>query len=104
MLPPVHNKRSLLFFALIILSFSIVKSQYENSAFERYTVKDGLTDNYITCLQQDDRGYLWIGTDAGLNQFDGNSFTNYRQGTRNLPLLSGRIIKLKKFGPGQLGI
>jgi ligand-binding sensor domain-containing protein/two-component sensor histidine kinase len=81
-----------------------MEAQFEDSTFVRYTIKDGLSDNYITALQQDDMGYLWIGTDNGLNRFDGYSFSNFYQGSANLPLPSNTIWKLKSFGDHQLGI
>ncbi|MEL6865255.1 MAG: histidine kinase [Bacteroidota bacterium] len=36
-----------------------------------FTVKDGLNSNFITDLFNDSRGLLWIGTQNGLNTFDG---------------------------------
>ncbi len=94
---------------LCLLSFltSIVQpclAQYEESDFVRYTVKDGLSDNYITCLQQDNLGYIWAGTNNGLNRFDGHSFNNFYQGSPALPLASIDIRNIKILGPQQLGI
>lgn len=92
-------------FSLLYVCFLLpVRAQYEEKDFTRYTVKEGLSDNYITGLQQDDRGYMWIGTDIGLNRFDGHTFKRFFQGTRTLPLLSGSIGKLKSMGPRQMGI
>lgn len=92
---------------LFVVGFFLLhsaKSQYEEKDFVRYTVKNGLSDNYITCLQQDVWGYVWAGTDIGLNRFDGNSFQNFYRGTAGLPLLSGTIRNLKLFETSQLGI
>jgi ligand-binding sensor domain-containing protein/two-component sensor histidine kinase len=97
-------KKIIHLFSFILLLTLPVAAQYDDSAFVRYTAKEGLSDNYITCLQQDDWGYLWIGTDVGLNRFDGNSFKNFYQGSANLPLPSSRIRNIKTFGPHQLGI
>ena len=80
------------------------KAQYEEKDFVAYTVKNGLSENYITCLAQDEWGYLWIGTDIGLNRFDGHTFKSFFQGTKTLPLLSSSIRNLKLFGARQLGI
>lgn len=93
-------------FLLLLAAFILhpVLAQYEEKNFVQYTVREGLSENYITCLQQDDRGYMWIGTDIGLNRFDGHAFKNFFQGTKTLPLLSGTITKLKSFGQQQLGI
>jgi ligand-binding sensor domain-containing protein len=78
-------------------------AQYNEADFVRYTVKDGLSHNYINCLQQDDNGYMWIGTDIGLNRFDGYSFKKFYQGSANLRLPSSKIVKLKLFNK-RLGI
>lgn len=39
-----------------------------------YTVEDGLNSNFVTDLLNDSRGILWIGTQNGLNTFDGKQF------------------------------
>lgn len=36
-----------------------------------------LTSSLITCIEQDETGYIWIGTEYGLNRFDGLTFTYY---------------------------
>ena len=87
-----------------IFSLHSVNAQYEEKDFVQYTVREGLSENYITCLAQDEWGYMWIGTDVGLNRFDGHSFKKFFQGTKTLPLLSGSLRNLKIFGTHQLGI
>lgn len=42
-----------------------------------YTVRDGLPSSVIYGMAQDDQGYLWIGTEAGLVRFDGLQFKVY---------------------------
>jgi ligand-binding sensor domain-containing protein len=79
-------------------------AQYDEKEFVRYSVKDGLCSNRITALQQDDWGYIWIGTDGGLSRFDGAAFKNFRQGDAPLQLPSGIITRLKRYGPHCLGI
>ncbi len=39
--------------------------------FINTTEADGLSDNHITCFYKDKTGYMWIGTENGLNRFDG---------------------------------
>jgi ligand-binding sensor domain-containing protein/two-component sensor histidine kinase len=43
-----------------------------------YTTADGLARDYVTCIEQDSRGFLWFCTAEGLSRFDGYQFTNYR--------------------------
>ena len=47
--------------------------------FERLTIKDGLSDNSVTCILQDREGYLWFGTTNGLNKYDGYTCTVFQQ-------------------------
>ncbi|HMI79442.1 MAG TPA: two-component regulator propeller domain-containing protein, partial [Ferruginibacter sp.] len=93
-----------LLYLLLVCSLHTASAQYEEKDFVHYTVREGLSENYITCLMQDSWGYLWIGTDIGLNRFDGHAFKNFFQGTNTLPLLSGTISKLKLFGTHHMGI
>jgi two-component sensor histidine kinase len=93
-----------LLFLLTAFMLCTAKAQYEEKDFVAYSVKNGLSENYVTCLAQDEWGYMWIGTDIGLNRFDGNTFKSFFQGTKTLPLLSSSIRNLKLFGTKQLGI
>jgi diguanylate cyclase (GGDEF)-like protein len=43
-----------------------------------FTVVDGLSQNGVTALVRDDDGFLWIGTEDGLNRFDGYTFSVHR--------------------------
>jgi GAF domain-containing protein/ligand-binding sensor domain-containing protein len=46
--------------------------------FERISVEQGLSDSTVTCFYQDSAGFLWIGTNDGLNRYDGYDFQVYR--------------------------
>ena len=46
--------------------------------FERIGIKEGLSQNTVFCILQDSRGYMWFGTEHGLNRYDGYEFTIYR--------------------------
>lgn len=43
-----------------------------------FDIKQGLPDNTINCMAQDNRGFVWTGTTNGLAQFDGLFFTLFR--------------------------
>ena len=43
-----------------------------------YGIKQGLPDNTVNCIAQDNRGFIWAGTSNGLAQFDGMFFTLFR--------------------------
>jgi PAS domain S-box-containing protein len=46
--------------------------------FEHLSIEDGLSQNAGLDVFQDSRGYLWIGTQDGLNRYDGYSFKIYK--------------------------
>jgi signal transduction histidine kinase/AraC-like DNA-binding protein/CheY-like chemotaxis protein/streptogramin lyase len=48
-----------------------------------YTQSSGLSDNYVNCVYQDHRGFIWIGTWSGLNRFDGFNFRQYTSNKNN---------------------
>jgi len=89
---------------LTVLSVSVTAQSLDDRKFRLFTIKEGLSDNYVTSIEQDEWGYIWIGTDVGLNRFDGSSFTKFSQGSTTLPLLSGKIVNLRKMDDQRLAI
>lgn len=45
--------------------------------FQNFTINDGLSQSSATCMVQDDINTLWIGTQDGLNRYDGHTFEIY---------------------------
>ncbi|MBK6774805.1 MAG: hypothetical protein IPG74_02770 [Flavobacteriales bacterium] len=41
--------------------------------FQHLTTDHGLSDNAITCVYEDRAGFIWIGTERGLNRYDGST-------------------------------
>ena len=66
--------------------------------------KDGLSDDHINSITQDDLGYIWIGTENGLNRFDGKEFKIFYQGDKAIDLPGNNINLLKYLGNDELGI
>lgn len=64
---------------------------------------DGLPQNTVDAIVQDDRGYLWLGTQVGLVRFDGVSFRVYDR-ARVEALLSNQIKALFKDSDGVIWI
>lgn len=52
-------------------------SAQRNFRFRNYTINEGLSQSSATCLIQDEQNALWIGTQDGLNRFDGQNFIHY---------------------------
>lgn len=49
-------------------------NRLDDVRFENITSRDGLSQNTVFCMLQDSDGFLWIGTEEGLNRYDGYSF------------------------------
>lgn len=64
----------------IFLIFSVVYPQSQNFHFTHITTDDGLSQSNVTCILQDHKGFMWIGTFNGLNRYNGYEFEvyNYR--------------------------
>ncbi len=49
-------------------------TQNKQVNFERIGTKQGISDLNPLCIMQDSRGFIWIGTENGLNRYDGHQF------------------------------
>ena len=47
----------------------------EHQRFRTFTGRDGLSQLSVLSMVQDTAGYVWVGTESGLNRFDGRRFT-----------------------------
>ena len=60
--------------------------------FTHLTTDDGLSQNNITGILQDRRGFMWFATRDGLNRYDGNTFVVYKNSPNDPQSLSANFI------------
>ncbi|MCD4737374.1 MAG: response regulator [Bacteroidales bacterium] len=48
--------------------------------FEQIDIRQGLSSNAVYCILQDRKGFIWFGTEDGLNKYDGYKFTVFTVG------------------------
>lgn len=58
-------------------AWSNLRAQHKTLRFQHYGTAQGLSQSSALTLLQDSQGFLWVGTQNGLNRFDGYSFTRY---------------------------
>jgi ligand-binding sensor domain-containing protein/two-component sensor histidine kinase len=93
------------FGSLLLLCFThlVCLAQTPSESRTIYTRKDGLSENTISAIVKDVRGFLWIGTGEGLNRFDGTHFTSWLSDPNSIATLSGNnIYDILQYQPGQL--
>lgn len=60
--------------------------------FEHISIKDGLSQSSVYCILQDDVGFMWFGTQHGLNRYDGHNFKVYDYNPKNPNSLSHNLV------------
>lgn len=65
----------------------------ERFALNHYAIEDGLSQNAVTDILQDHLGYMWLGTEDGLNRYDGYDFLNFGHLDEDSTSLSNSYIR-----------
>lgn len=90
-----------LFTLLFTLLFTVMSpaqtvthwSQFKHPVkFQHLSVEQGLSQSSVLCIVQDRKGFIWFGTEDGLNRYDGYRFTTFRPDTANPYSLSYNIV------------
>lgn len=65
------------FFLLVISGLTLFRLAGQTVQFRNYSIEEGLSQSVVNCVFQDSRGFIWTGTQNGLNRFDGYTFKTY---------------------------
>ena len=90
-----------LIITLLLCGVSVL-AQTEKIAFEKYGVAEGLPEEFVSSIIQDDQGFIWATTQNGLVKFDGYKFKVFRSDsdtteTGRMRMRGGyRVIKTKE--------
>jgi diguanylate cyclase (GGDEF)-like protein len=71
-----------LLFAVILFFSSFANAGLDNIRFQRLALDQGLSQETVTAIFQDSQGYMWFGTQEGLNRYDGYQFSVYSHDDR----------------------
>ncbi|MGL6107151.1 MAG: ligand-binding sensor domain-containing protein [Romboutsia sp.] len=73
-----------------------VQANQSNIQFKNITIDDGLSQGTVEVLLQDSKGYVWIGTNDGLNRYDGYSFKTYKYSEESNSIANNYILSIKE--------
>ena len=65
-------------FFVVPVAVQAQANYYRSTIFHNITVNEGLAHRTAHVLEQDKNGYIWIGTNNGLNRYDGRAMATYR--------------------------
>ncbi len=90
------------FFGLSWLTVQLCTAQ-TTLHFNQIGPERGLTDARVECIYQDSRGYMWLGTENGLNRFDGINIKTYSPDPNRPELNHPQVInQIQEDGNGNL--
>jgi len=85
-------KRSIVILFFCFAEVFHLHAQKRYSRFDHLTVADGLSSNRVRCIYRDNKDYLWVGTDVGLDKYDSYQFKKYRYVEKQPGAISSDII------------
>jgi len=63
--------------SLFVIFLICNRSNAQNATFQKFGLKEGLSSTRVYTTIEDDLGFLWIASDAGVDRFDGANFKHY---------------------------
>lgn len=58
-------------------SIQVSSQKVESNQINKFSTEQGLSSNTVHSILQDQKGFIWIATEDGLNKFDGKNFTHF---------------------------
>ncbi|QKJ29027.1 response regulator [Mucilaginibacter mali] len=85
-------RSSLKYILLLLFVFPLFSNgQVTPVKFKHLTINEGLSQNTVYCTLQDSEGFIWIGTEDGLNRYDGYNFTIYKHKKSPITLSNSQV-------------
>ena len=92
----LKERVGIIFFLALVFSFINVYVVYaeinESIRFNNISIEDGLSQSTVEAMYQDSRGYIWIGTNDGLDRYNGYEFKHYKNDKYDKNTLSNNYV------------
>ena len=90
---PIRMKKQWIIPFLAIVFFgAALHAQQKDYLIERISIEQGLSQSAVNMIYQDQKGFLWFGTQEGLNRYDGYHFNVYKSEPGNPNSLSNNWV------------
>ena len=81
-----------LFGMVFFMGFFIEKARTDDVRFKQLTIKEGLSQSRVSAIVQDSKGFIWIGTEDGLNRYDGYEVEVFSFNPQDTLSISNQVI------------
>lgn len=81
-----------LFNLFFLFSFQNIHANDADLIFENISIEKGLSSRIVFCITQDNTGFMWFGTDDGLNRYDGYNFKVFKNQPNDTTSISNSTI------------
>ncbi len=95
--------RLMIYFFLFVNSI-YCQTKYQVENFERFSRNNGIIDNNVRSLIEDEKGYIWCGTENGLSRFNGRSFLSFDMDDQPSVLKGNYIENMRQLDKHHIGI
>lgn len=95
----LHLLKKLLLFIGFSMIPGLILGQSGQFRFLKLDVKNGLPNNHPTCFLLDSHGFMWVGTNSGLNRYDGYNFNIFKSEPGSTTSLRSNSVRSLWEGP-----
>jgi signal transduction histidine kinase/ligand-binding sensor domain-containing protein/DNA-binding response OmpR family regulator len=90
---------------LYLLHSGLSYSQPRDLKFKQLSTNEGLSQSHVSAIIKDSRGFMWFGTEDGLNKYDGYKFTHYKHDQSNqTTIIDNYILAITEDGARNLWV
>ncbi|MEJ5964046.1 hybrid sensor histidine kinase/response regulator transcription factor [Pedobacter immunditicola] len=100
---PILKRPLLILFLLFNFSSPVFAIDFPSVFY--LGIQNGLSNNEVNCIFKDHKGYMWFGTQDGLNRYDGYNFKIFRKKIEDEnSLINNRVLSIEEDDDHQLWI
>jgi signal transduction histidine kinase/ligand-binding sensor domain-containing protein/DNA-binding response OmpR family regulator len=80
-------------------------SQVLSPKFKHLSTVEGLSQSHVSAILKDSRGFMWFGTEDGLDKYDGYKFTHYKNDRNNKSsIIDNLVYDILEYPAGNLWV